>query len=346
MTITIDGRSIGTGHKPYIIAEAADAHMGSMDYAKALVRMAASCGADAIKFQHHLPDEEMLPDSGPLADNLPEEGLYQWLKTHAFTLDQHREIKKFCVQEGITYLCTPFSWKAAQEINDLVPAFKIGSGEAQDFPTLERIAKLGKPMIVSTGMCSEYEIVALKRVLRLHASGFVLMHCTSEYPPTPSDLNVGFVKGLSHLSDGPCCDLVGYSSHWSGIEDAVAAMALGSCVIEKHITLSQWVDGPDAAVSIGEQKLSQLVAFSCRFPWMMGTKKELHDSEKPVRAWAYRSLVIVRPLKAGDTITQDDIWSKRPGTGIPAKCMPSYIGRRVTVDIQANTMLKEDMLCV
>lgn len=340
MTITIDGRSIGPGHKPYIIAEAADAHMGSMDYAKALVRMAASCGADAIKFQHHLPDEEMLPDSGPLADNLPEEGLYQWLKTHAFTLDQHREIKKFCVQEGITYLCTPFSWKAAQEINDLVPAFKIGSGEAQDFPTLERIAKLGKPMIVSTGMCSMEEVHNLNYQLRLLCDKYVLMHCVSEYPPMMIDLNIGTVSRIAKETGS----LVGYSSHWQGTTDAIMAMTLGACVIEKHITLSTYLGGPDSTVSITEARLKALCRAATYVIPMMSGDKELHDMELPVRDWAYRSLVIVRPLNAGDTITQDDIWSKRPGTGIPAKCMPSYIGRKVTADIQANTMLTEGML--
>jgi N,N'-diacetyllegionaminate synthase len=341
MTITIDGRNIGPGHKPYIIAEAADAHMGSMDYAKALVRMAASCGADAIKFQHHLPDEEMLPDSGPLADNLPEEGLYQWLKTHAFTLEQHREIKKFCVQEGITYLCTPFSWKAAQEINDLVPAFKIGSGEAQDFPTLERIAKLGKPMIVSTGMCWDEEARALEYEMRQWCDQYVLMHCVSEYPPTPGDLNVGYLREMLEYTTH-----FGYSSHWRGINDAIVAMALGACVIEKHVTLSQHLHGPDADVSLDDELLGRLVDASYEIPRMCGREKYVHNAESPVRAWAYRSLVIVRPMKAGDTITQDDIWSKRPGTGIPAKLMPSYIGRKVAVDIPANTMLKEETLCV
>jgi N,N'-diacetyllegionaminate synthase len=341
MTITIDGRNIGPGHKPYIIAEAADAHMGSMDYAKALVRMAASCGADAIKFQHHLPDEEMLPDSGPLADNLPEEGLYQWLKTHAFTLDQHREIKKFCVQEGITYLCTPFSWKAAQEINDLVPAFKIGSGEAQDFPTLERIAKLGKPMIVSTGMCSDMEVRSLNCELRQWCDQYVLMHCVSEYPPMADDLNVGYLREMLEIAT-----YYGYSSHWPGIDDAVVAMALGACVIEKHVTLTPYLHGPDSSVSLDAERLRRLVYQSYAVPAMCGREKVVHGEEEPVRAWAYRSLVIVRPMKAGDTITQDDIWSKRPGTGIPAKLMPSYIGRKVTVDIPANTKLKEDMLCV
>jgi len=343
MTITIDGRNIGPGHKPYIIAEAADAHMGSMDYAKALVRMAASCGADAIKFQHHLPDEEMLPDSGPLADNLPEEGLYQWLKTHAFTLDQHWEIKKFCVQEGITYLCTPFSWKAAQEINDLVPAFKIGSGEAQDFPTLERIAKLGKPMIVSTGMCNQSEVLDLSVKLDQWCwNRNILMHCVSEYPPSWDSLRLQLIAWLNDLTEG----MMGYSSHMDKADDALFAMGLGAVVLEKHITLTGFLGGPDCTVSLGEDEFRRVCDAADRFrAAYKPCGKNVNAMERPVRAWAYRSLVIVRPLKAGDTITQDDIWSKRPGTGIPAKLMPSYIGRKVTVDIPANTMLKEDMLC-
>lgn len=341
MTFSIDGRNIGPGYRPYIIAEAADAHMGSMDYAKALVRMAASCGADAIKFQHHLPDEEMLPDSGPMADNLPDEGLYQWLKTHAFTLDQHKEIKQFCREEGITYLCTPFSWKAAQEINDLVPAFKIGSGEAQDFPTLTRIAALGKPMIVSTGMCISAEVVALRTFLdRVCPNNYALMHCVSEYPPVYQDLSVGFVQTMYNANI-----LTGYSSHWPQVEDAIAAMALGAYIIEKHITLSRHLAGPDAQVSLIDVELRHLVSSSYMFPAMMGAAKTIHKAEEPVRLWAYRSLVIVKPVKAGEAITQEAIWSKRPGAGIPAKRMGEFIDRIAKVDIPANTMLTEDMLC-
>lgn len=337
MTITIDGRQIGDGHKPYIIAEAADAHMGSMDYAKALVRMAASCGADAIKFQHHLPDEEMLPDSGPMADNLPAEGLYQWLKTHAFTLAQHREIAAFCKQERIIYLCTPFSWQAALEINDLVPAFKIGSGEAQDFPTLKRIAALGKPMIVSTGMCDMDEVAHLTTVLG--DTPHVLMHCVSEYPPKASDLNLGVITRMREF-----IRYVGYSSHWYNVDDAIAAMALGACVVEKHITLTNLLLGPDSKVSITSDHLNYLCKSAAHMHVMIGRDKHVHDLEKPVRDWAYRSLVIVKPMQAGELITQDHIWSKRPGTGIPAKRMAEYIGRSVRHDVEANTMLREDML--
>lgn len=338
MEICIDGRNIGPSHKPYIIAECADAHMGSMDYAKALVRMAATCGADAVKFQHHLPDEEMLPDSGPLSDNLPEEGLYQWLKTHALTLDQHRELKQFCVQEGITYLCTPFSWKAAQEINDLVPAFKIGSGEAQDFPTLGLIASLDKPMIVSTGMCTEKEVVSLVEFL---PRSTIFMHCVSEYPPHTQDLNVYWLKELECY-----CDIYGYSSHYPLIHDSVMAMGLGASVIEKHVTLSHHAYGPDKDVSISEEDLRTLCEAANVAQYARGSihGKLIHRLEESVRAWAYRSLVITKPVKAGDPITKDAIWSKRPGTGIPAKKMQEYIDRLAKLDIPANTMLTEDML--
>ena len=339
LSFTINGREIGYHCKPYLIAECADAHMGSLDMAKAMAKAAWQSGANAVKFQHHLPDEEMLP-GGPTADNLPGEGLYQWLKDHALTLDEHKKLAAYCAELGITYLCTPFSWAAAQEIEPLVPAFKIGSGEAQDFPTLERIAKFGKPMIVSTGMCTQEEVSEIYRFVYARCQDLVLMHCTSEYPPDDEDLNVHRVR---YMADRLSC-YVGYSCHSPSITAAVAAAALGACVIEKHFTLSHHVDGPDSKVSIDEKLLWELSDHLLAFPTIMGNVKRVNDLEAPVRMWAYRSLVITRDMRAGEIITPDHIWSKRPGTGIPAKRMAEFIGMSVRHDVPANTMLTEDML--
>src|SRR5215510_1352098 len=147
MDIVINNRAVGPGHPTLIIAEACDNHMGDLDVAIEMARQAKLAKADVIKYQHHLPDEEMLPDA-PMSDNF-EEPLYDFLKKHALTLDHHRKLKAYCEQVGIIYLCTPFSWKAAQELATLnVSAFKIGSGEMTDVPSLKRIAGLGKPMIL------------------------------------------------------------------------------------------------------------------------------------------------------------------------------------------------------
>lgn len=153
MRIKIGKKYIGDGCSTFIIAEGCDNHMGSLEVAKEMAKQAFIAGCDAIKFQHHLPDEEMLPDV-PMSDNF-DIPLYDFLVKNALKIKQHEKLKNYCEQLGIMYLCTPFSWKAAQEINELgVEAFKIGSGEMTDIPTLERIARLEKPMIVSTGMCT------------------------------------------------------------------------------------------------------------------------------------------------------------------------------------------------
>ena len=150
-TFEIGGRKIGEGYPVYIIAEGCDNHMGNVDVAKEMCRQAKLAGADCIKFQHHLPDEEMLKDV-PMSSNF-DIPLYDFLKLHALTLEQHAELMKFCRKIGIQYLCTPFSLKAAYELNEIgVDAFKIGSGEMTDIPSLIKIAQIGKPMIISTGI--------------------------------------------------------------------------------------------------------------------------------------------------------------------------------------------------
>ena len=169
--LQIGKKKIGNGYPVYIIAEGCDNHMGDVEVAKEMCRQAKLAGADCIKFQHHLPDEEMLSDAVIAGkNNIP---LYEFLKQHALTLKQHRELMEYCKKIGIQYLCTPFSLKAAYELDAMgVDAFKIGSGEMTDIPTLVRIARLGKPMIVSTGMSTIEEIRrtydVLKRAFPLH----------------------------------------------------------------------------------------------------------------------------------------------------------------------------------
>jgi N-acetylneuraminate synthase len=176
----------------FIIAEACDNHMGNIDAAKEMIRLAKLSGCDCIKFQHHLPDEEMLSDV-PMSLNF-DIPLYDFLKLHALTLEQHIELKNYCDEIGITYLCTPFCLKAAYELNDIgVTAFKIGSGEMTDIPTLLKIAKLGKPMIISTGMCTFDEIERTYKALLPKNIPLAFTNCLSEYPPKYEDINLGVI---------------------------------------------------------------------------------------------------------------------------------------------------------
>lgn len=337
MEISINGRLVGPNQPTFVIAEGCDNHLGNMDIAHEMVREAKRAGADAIKFQHHLPDEEMLPDT-PMSDNF-QEPLYEFLKKYALTLEQHKELKRHCDEQGILYMCTPFSWKAAQEIESLVPAFKIGSGEMTDVPTLVRIAQFGKPMIVSTGMSTFDEIDRTYNALANRKTPLVLMNCISEYPPVYSDLNLGVIGEM--IKRYPQA-VIGHSDHTPDLYTCYAAVALGAKVIEKHVILDKKQPGPDQSVSIEFDELAQLIDGIRKVEVGLGNEKRVHEREESIRTWAFRSIVTTRPIAKGTIISQDDIWSKRPGTGIPSHQMDDVVGTRAQRDISSNVLLSWD----
>lgn len=340
MTISIANRQVGPGQPAYIIAEACDNHMGNLDVALEMARQAKLAGADAVKYQHHLPDAEMLPDT-PMSDNFAEP-LYEFLKKHALTLEQHVRIAAYCREIGITWLCTPFSWAAAQELAPLdVPAFKIGSGEMTDVPSLVRIAGLGKPMIVSTGMATFDEIDRTYQALTSRGAPLALMNCISEYPPLYEDVNLRVITGM--IERFPRA-VIGHSDHTPDLYTSFAAVTLGACIIEKHVILDKRTPGPDQSVSIDFRDLANLVDGIRKVEAALGAEKKVHSREQQIRTWAFRSIVSTRAIKSGEVITDDMIWSKRPGTGIPSHQMDAVIGRRALRDIPENVLVSWDDL--
>jgi N,N'-diacetyllegionaminate synthase len=309
--------------------------MGDLEAAKEMSRLAKTSGADAIKFQHHLPDEEMLKNI-PMSDNF-DEPLFDFLEKNALKIDDHIELKSFCDEIGIIYLCTPFSYKAAGELMDLdIPCFKIGSGEMTDIPSLKKIAKLGKPMILSTGMSTVEEIKLTYNELKALDIEFALLNCVSEYPPVYEDINLGFIPKMYDLFPNV---VIGHSDHSPDIYTCFAAVTLGAKIIEKHVIIDKRTPGPDQSVSIDFTDLKQLVDGVRKIEASLGTEKIIHDKEKQIREWAFRSVVAVRKISKGQKITDDDLWTKRPGTGIPSKEMPKIIGCIAKRDIQQNTLL-------
>jgi N,N'-diacetyllegionaminate synthase len=319
----------------FIIAEACDNHLGNLDVAKEMALQAKLAGVDAIKYQHHLPDEEMLP-STPMSDNF-EEPLYDFLKKYALKMSQHDELKKYCDRIGIRYLCTPFSLKAAYEINELeVEAFKIGSGEMTDIPTLLRIADLGKPMIISTGMSTYEEINRTYQALIKKNIPIALMNCISEYPPVYKDVNLRVINEMQKRFPEA---IIGHSDHTPDIYTCFAAVTLGAKLIEKHVILDKRQPGPDQSVSIDMRELAQMVDGIRKIEDALGSEKKVHDKEKQVRTWAFRSLVSLTDILPGQKITEDMIWSKRPGTGIPSYQMDEVLGKKAVKKIEKNTLI-------
>lgn len=339
-SIEIAGRKIGPGHPCYIIAEGCDNHLGDLAVAEEMVRQAKLAGADAIKFQHHLPDEEMLSDA-PMSDNF-QEPLYEFLKKHALKLDDHRKLMRLCADIGIQFLCTPFSWKAAQELEGLgLAAYKIGSGEMTDVPSLVRIAGFGKPMIVSTGMATWEEIERTYSALVSRGAPLAFLNCVSEYPPVYEDMNLGVIPQMSARLPKA---VIGHSDHAPDLYTSFAAVTLGAKIIEKHVILDKRQPGPDQSVSIDFRDLANLVDGIRRVEASLGTSKVVHERERQIRTWAFRSIVSTRNIAKGETIDQEMIWSKRPGTGIRAHLMDDVIGCVAQTDIAANTLLSWSQL--
>lgn len=335
----IGKRAIGADSPAYIIAEAGDNHMGSLEVAKEMARLAKISGADAVKFQHHIPDEEMLPDT-PMSDNMIEP-LYDFLKRNALSIEDHKKICEYCKSIGIQYLCTPFSFAAAVELheNNILDAIKIGSGEMTDIPSLLKMSKFNIPMIVSTGMCTLEEIEETYHALTEAGVQLALLNCVSEYPPVYEDINLGVIKTLQARFKKA---VIGQSDHTPSNYTCFAAVTLGAKIIEKHVIINKLTPGPDQSVSLDFNEFSDLVRGIRIIEAASGSSKTVHKKEHAIRNWAFRSLVATREIKAGETITESDIWSKRPGTGIPSKHMNQMIGKVAKVDIPKNKLLSWD----
>ncbi|WP_440915334.1 N-acetylneuraminate synthase family protein [Candidatus Pelagibacter sp.] len=321
----------------YIIAEACDNHFGELSKAKKMVVLAKKAGADCIKFQHHLPDEEMLPKV-PKSSNFGL-SLYEFLKRYSLKLEDHIKLKKFARNIGIQYLCTPFSYKAAYELYKFVKVdcFKIGSGELTDIPSLIKISKLGKPMILSTGMSTKFEISRTYKALK-NKTKLSLMHCVSEYPTYYNDLNLKFI---GHLKKKYKNIPIGYSDHTNDIYSSIAAVSCGARIIEKHVILNKNMKGPDQKVSIDFEELKKLVKGIRLIENSFGNNKKIHHNEKQIREWATRSIVTIQNIDKGTKLSLNNIWTKRPGTGIPSYKLNSLLGRVAIKNIKKNQILKK-----
>lgn len=334
-SIQIQSRTISSNSSVFIIAEAGDNHMGKLDAAIEMCWQAKLAGCDCIKFQHHIPDEEMLKDVPTSTNfNMP---LYEFLKKHALKIQDHKKLKSYCDGIGIIYLCTPFSFKAAEELNSIgVDAFKIGSGEMTDLPTLAKIAKFGKPMIISTGMSTYEEIKRTYDLISKYGIDFALTNCTSEYPARYEDINLKVLDKMIQMFPNA---VIGHSDHTPDLYTCFAAVALGASIIEKHVTLNKNIICPDQTVSIDFHDMHMLVDGIRKIELSLGNEKKLNANEKEIRDWAFRSIVSICDIKAGAKITPKMIWSKRPGTGIPSYMMPNIIGKHATRDIKKDTLI-------
>ena len=340
--VQLGSRMVGDGHRPLIIAEACINHEGNIRIGEEMVYMAHAMGVDCIKFQIHVLENEMLREA-PQSENFAEP-LWDTLERTNFSVDEHVRLRKLCQKLGIMYLCTPFSRDGADLLEEIgVDFYKVGSGEMTNLPLIEHIAKKGKPMIVSTGMSEIEEIQETVDLVKSVGTPLIITHCTSAYPCPYDRVNLGLIPLYREQFKIP----VGLSDHSRGIYTSLGAVALGAAVIEKHFTLDKMQKGPDHPSSIEPHELGELVKGVRAVFKARGSEKKIYPEEEPIIAWARESVVTEVDIKAGEIITENMVWVKRPSPGpgvIPAKDLKKVLELKALRDIPKDSQVKwEDL---
>jgi len=349
MTTLIDaGRiKIGPGSPCFIIAEAGVNHNGSLETARRLMDVAAEARADAVKFQTFKAERIVAPGAPKAEYQISatgsEESHFEMLKRLELSRDDHRELISHSREKGILLISSPFDEESADLLDDLgMVLFKIPSGEITNLQFIDHVARKGKPMLVSTGMACLGEVeAAVQTIERAGNRRFALLHCVSNYPAEPAEVNLRAMSAMSAAFQVP----VGYSDHTLGIEVSLAAAALGACVIEKHFTLDRNMPGPDHASSLEPDELAALVEGVRKVEAALGHgRKQPAAREAETAAVARKSLFAAHDIRAGARLESEMIAVKRPGTGLPPSLKSFLVGRRACVDIPAGTLLTWEMI--
>jgi sialic acid synthase SpsE len=336
-TIKIGKRLIGENHSPFVIAEIGINHEGSFEKAKKMVRDAHKSGAECVKFQCHVIEDEMIRN-----DVIPanaKESIWNIMKRCALSESEDIKLKNYVEKLGMIYLSTPFSRAAADRLEKMgVKAYKIGSGECNNYPLVERIASFGKPIILSTGMNDIKSISRSVGILEQAGVNYALLHCTSMYPTPYEKVRLG---GLSDLKKAFPNAVLGLSDHSIGNYTCFAAIPLGASILEKHFTSNKKWPGPDVPISIDPIELADLIRGSKAIYDALGGEKSILKEEEPTINFAYACVVAIKDIKKGENFTRDNIWVKRPGTGqIKAKDYNKILRKKAVKDIKNNTQLK------
>jgi N,N'-diacetyllegionaminate synthase len=315
---------------PRLIAEIGSVHDGSFGNACKLIEAAASCGADAAKFQTHIAEAETLRDA-PSPGYFQGEPRFDYFRRTGFTAQQWKELRSVCEANGIAFLSSPFSLEAVDLLEEVgVGAYKIPSGEVTNWPLLERVAATGKPALLSSGMSSWRELDGAVDILR--SSGpLTIMQCTTAYPCPPERVGLNVITEMRSRYDVP----VGFSDHTTGMAAAFAAAALGADVIEKHLTFSRLMYGSDAANAMEPEDFRRL-AEGLREIWAMRAAPVDKNDLAPYRDMKRifeKSIVTARPLRAGHIIARGDLAFKKPGDGISASRYAEVLGKRAARDL-------------
>ena len=331
------------GDLPLVIPEIGINHEGSLSVAKEMVDAAHRAGARLIKHQTHIVSDEMSGAAKKVIPGNADVSIYEIMERCALNEEEELELKKYVESLGMVFLSTPFSRAAAERLERFgVTAYKIGSGELNNYPLIEHIAEFGKPMIVSTGMNDIRSISRAVNIMERKSIPYALMHTTNLYPTQPHLVRLGAMQEIMReFSEIP----VGLSDHTLSNHACIAAMTLNAKLVERHFTDHKKRTGPDLVCSMDEQDLKELLTAAKEIPQMLGGKKEAVKEEKVTIDFAFATLVTIRPITKGEVFTKENIWVKRPGTGeILAEHYNSILGKRAQCNIENDIQLTWKMI--
>ncbi|MDB4356232.1 N-acetylneuraminate synthase family protein [Akkermansiaceae bacterium] len=310
---TIANRTIGIEHPPFVIAEIGINHEGSLKIAKEMVDAAHRGGAECIKHQTHVIDDEMSGAAKKVKPGNSDVSIYEIMERCALNENEEKELKQYVEEKGMIFISTPFSRAAADRLERMnVTSYKIGSGECNNYPLIEHIASFGKPMIVSTGMNDLLSVDKTVRILERFKVPYALLHTTNLYP-TPSHL-VRFgamVELQEHFPNA----VIGLSDHTTSNLACFGAVALGASILERHFTDNMERNGPDIINSMDPKSLEELIKGSTEIAKMRGGKKEATQEERVTIDFAFATIVAIEDIKKGEKFNKKNLWVKRPGNG-------------------------------
>lgn len=337
--LNIAGRLVGINYDPLVIAELGINHGGSLKIAKEMVDAAAAVGVEIIKHQTHIVEDEMSSEAKKVIPGHTKESIYEIMSKCALDEKDERALQDYVHSKGMIFISTPFSRAAADRLISMdIPAFKVGSGECNNYPLLNHIADFGKPIILSTGMNSIESIQKAVRIFRDKKVPFALLHCTNVYPTPPEIVRLNAINQLMIVFPDA---VVGLSDHTITNYPSIGAVALGASILERHFTDKMDREGPDIVCSMDPKACGELIQASRIVKLARDGSKGPVIQEKSTIDFAYASVVTIKEIKKGESLTKENIWVKRPGTGeILAEFYETLLGkkakRNVEIDIQLS----------
>lgn len=339
--MNIGERPVGLEYPPLVIAEIGINHEGDLEKAIRMVDDAHRAGCECVKFQSHVIDDEMIPND--VVPGNASESIWNIMERCALTETEERELKAYVESRDMIFLSTPFSRAAANRLAAMdVSAFKIGSGECNNYPLVEHIASFKKPVIVSTGMNDIESVKLTVEILRRHKVQFALLHCTSIYPTPYEHVRLGALAEMHREFPDA---VLGLSDHTLTNYTCLAAVALGASILERHFTSDKSWPGPDIEISMTPNDLRDLIIGSRAIHQALGGSKTILREEQPTIDFAYACVVATRDIRPGEVFSYDNVWVKRPGTGeILAVDFENVIGKTARTSINKNAQLTWDVI--